>query len=31
MSILFTPYDWLVISGLAVGGLAFGLMFWRKP
>jgi hypothetical protein len=31
MSIFLTPCDWLVLSGLAVGGFAFGLMFWPQP
>jgi hypothetical protein len=27
MWLLFTPYDWLVASGVAVMGLSFWLMF----
>jgi hypothetical protein len=26
-----TPYDWLVLSGLAVNGVAFWLMFGPTP
>jgi hypothetical protein len=31
MSILMTPYDWLVFAGLVTNSVAFWLMFCRKP
>ncbi len=31
MTSMLTPYDWLVFAGLAVNGLAFLLIFARKP
>lgn len=30
MTMLLTPYDWLVFIGLAVNGLAFLVIFARK-
>jgi hypothetical protein len=31
MSIYVTFYDWLMVAGLATNGVAFWLLFWRKP